>query len=68
MIECKFWDNGKCRLKLYGGRPSAGVCMRCISRGENNPAFADVLFEREKIAHPASVARISGCCDKADQA
>jgi hypothetical protein len=29
-----------CGLKLYGGRPSKGVCAYCISRGENTPEHA----------------------------
>jgi hypothetical protein len=56
-----------CALKMYGGRPSNGMCERCIEREENNKAFAKALFEREELAHPKGVARISGCCDRADQ-
>ena len=29
-----------CGLGMYGGRPSAGVCAHCISRGENTPEHA----------------------------
>ena len=29
-----------CGLGLHGGRPSAGVCAYCISRGENTPEHA----------------------------
>ena len=29
-----------CGLGLHGGRPSAGVCVYCISRGENTPDHA----------------------------
>lgn len=32
-----------CGLGLHGGRPSAGVCAYCISRGENTPEFAAKL-------------------------
>lgn len=29
-----------CGLGLHGGRPSKGVCTRCVERGENNLEFA----------------------------
>ena len=29
-----------CGLGLYGGKPSAGVCAYCVSRGENTPQHA----------------------------
>jgi hypothetical protein len=29
-----------CKMGLYGGRPSKGVCKHCISRGENTPEHA----------------------------
>ena len=29
-----------CGLGLHGGRPSAGVCARCMARGENTPEHA----------------------------
>ena len=29
-----------CGLGLHGGRPSAGVCAYCMSRGENTPEHA----------------------------
>ena len=32
-----------CNLGLHGGRPSAGVCAYCISRGENTPEHAAKL-------------------------
>ena len=32
-----------CGLGLHGGRPSAGVCAYCISRGENTPEHAAQL-------------------------
>ena len=32
-----------CSLGLHGGRPSAGVCAYCISRGENTPEHAEKL-------------------------
>jgi len=70
-IRCEFWrgkrDFGVCSMGFYGGRPSLGVCQQCISKGENNRAFAEALFAREKQAHPDGVRRISGCCDRADQ-
>ena len=71
MINCEFWVaykvGGKCKLGLYGGYPSPGVCQNCIKLGENNPEFARTLKERYKRSHPAGVSKISGCCDRADQ-
>ena len=32
-----------CGLGLHGGRPSAGVCAYCMSRGENTPEHAAKL-------------------------
>ena len=32
MIDCKHWNEGKCSLGLYGGKPSAGVCGVCKSK------------------------------------
>lgn len=29
-----------CRLGMYGGMPSAGICARCVERGENTPEHA----------------------------
>ena len=52
-----------CALGLYGGRPSHGTCSRCVERGENNPAFAAQLAARAERSHPATAARVSGCCD-----
>jgi hypothetical protein len=61
-------DTNSCALGLYGGRPSTGVCYRCIHSGENNADFARALFARADNTHPANRPRLSGCCDRADQA
>jgi hypothetical protein len=57
-----------CSLGLYGGRPSGGVCRRCMGAGENNEQYAEALFARAARTHPANRPRLSGCCDRADQA
>jgi len=56
-----------CGLGMYGGLVTDGTCRRCIRLNQNNKEYAASLFEREKISHPSGVARISGCCDRADQ-
>jgi hypothetical protein len=56
---------GMCNLRLYGGKVTWGVCNRCIERGENTPEFAAQLAERSERSHPATAARVSGCCDSA---
>jgi hypothetical protein len=63
-------DRGQftCALGWYGGRPWIGNCADCLKQGNNNPeakAAADAIAAR---AHPANRPRLSGCCDRADQA
>jgi hypothetical protein len=70
-MNCPFWEplkeHGKCKLGLYGGRPSRGTCAQCIAKGENTREFAQALLDRARLAHPAGIPHISGCCDRADQ-
>jgi len=57
-----------CNLGWYGGRPWIKNCVDCIKRGDNSPeakAAFDTSLER---SHPSNRKRISGCCDRADQA
>jgi hypothetical protein len=54
-----------CAIGLYGGKPSHGTCRLCIERGENTAEFAAQLAERSERSHPATAARVSGCCDSA---
>jgi len=61
-------DMNHCALGLYGGRPSTGVCQRCLQAGENTADFAEALLTRADRTHPAHRPRLSGCCDRADQA
>jgi hypothetical protein len=58
----------RCALGLYGGKPSKGVCGRCMRQGQNNSEYAAALFARADRTHPAHRPRLSGCCDRADQA
>lgn len=72
-IECKFrGDKLKhvylCKLNFYGGQVTDGMCRKCIAANENNEDYARSLFLREQKSHPHGVKRISGCCDRADQA
>lgn len=58
----------QCKLGYYGGVPLIGNCLTCIQSGSNTAeakTAADQLFER---SHPSARQRISGCCDRADQA
>lgn len=70
-MTCEFLTKEKnfniCGLEMYGGRPSMGICLLCMERGENTREFAQNLFEREKKAHPEGVPKVSGCCDPPDQ-
>jgi hypothetical protein len=57
-----------CALGLYGGKVTDGTCRRCIRLGQNNPRYAAELFARAERTHPSARPRLSGCCDRADQA
>jgi len=60
-------DTGRrlCAMGLRGGQPYIGECINCMARGENTPEFAAQLAERSERSHPATAARVSGCCDSA---
>ena len=58
----------RCALGWFGGWPFAGNCAQCLRQGLNT-AEAKAAFDAGALrAHPPSRARISGCCDRADQA
>jgi hypothetical protein len=57
-----------CALGYYGGKPWLGNCNDCMRRGANTPEAKAALDARADKAHPASRPRLSGCCDRADQA
>jgi hypothetical protein len=63
-------DTGRrlCFLGYYGGKPWVGNCNDCIKRGENTKEAKAALDARAEKSHPAARARLSGCCDRADQA
>jgi len=63
-------DRGQftCSLGWYGGHPWLGNCNDCMTTGRNTPeakVAADALADK---THPANLPRLSGCCDRADQA
>jgi hypothetical protein len=62
--------NGRftCQLGWYGGSPWLGNCLDCIRRGDNTPKAKDDFDASAERAHPSNRKRISGCCDRADQA
>jgi hypothetical protein len=63
-------DKGQftCALGWYGGRPWLGNCLDCMKRGDNAPEVKAAFDAKADRAHPANRKRISGCCDRADQA
>ena len=63
-------DTGRriCTLGWYGGSPWLGNCLDCVKRGDNTPEAKAALDARADKAHPATRQRMSGCCDRADQA
>lgn len=44
-MECQYWSKTHpvCRLGLYGGMPSRGVCKNCISNNQNNEEYAKMI-------------------------
>jgi hypothetical protein len=63
-------DRGKflCGLGWFGGHPWLGNCKECITAGRNTPEAKKLFDAKTELAHPSSRKRISGCCDRADQA
>jgi hypothetical protein len=57
----------QCALGWYGGRPWLGNCLECQRQGLNTPEAKAAFDARGERAHPSTRARISGCCDRADQ-
>jgi hypothetical protein len=57
-----------CTLGLHGGHPYLGNCLACLKNGQNTPEAKAALDARAARAHPANRPRLSGCCDRADQA
>jgi hypothetical protein len=66
-MNCIFFSktHPACKLGMYGGMPSAGMCKQCIERGQNNEFYAKELFARAEQSHPSTAKRVSGCCDSA---
>jgi hypothetical protein len=73
-IPCPHWTRksdrgaGNCSLGWYGGKPFVGNCLDCIAAGENAPEAKAALDARAETSHPTTRPRLSGCCDRADQA
>jgi hypothetical protein len=74
-INCKFSDysgknvrRGLCALGYYGGNVSIFLCLDCLKRGRNTPEAKAAFDAKAERAHPANRPRLSGCCDRADQA
>lgn len=63
-------DRGQfnCALGWYGGKPWIGNCLACVQRGDNTPEAKAKFDLQADRSHPAHRPRLSGCCDRADQA
>lgn len=48
-MNCRHWDNG-CRLGLYGGYPSPGVCRQCTSYRGPWRGMGDVVRSIVRVA------------------
>jgi hypothetical protein len=56
-----------CALGWYGGKPYLGNCLQCQRHEQNTPEAKAAFDAAGAKAHPPARARISGCCDRADQ-
>lgn len=63
-------DEGQfhCSIGIYGYRPYYKHCLDCVTSGNNTPEYAEFLRQRGELSHPPDAPRVSGCCDRADQA
>jgi hypothetical protein len=63
-------DRGQfiCALGWYGGRPWLGNCNQCMAAGRNTPEAKAAADAKAEASHPSNRPRLSGCCDRADQA
>jgi hypothetical protein len=68
--QSRIRDRGQftCALGWYGGKPWLGNCNQCMAAGRNTLEAKAAADSRADRAHPSSLARLSGCCDRADQA
>ncbi len=57
-----------CALGWYGGKPWLRNCLDCLARGDNTPKAKAAFEAGAERSHPANRERLSGCCDRADQA
>jgi hypothetical protein len=57
-----------CALGWYGGRPWLGNCKACMTAGRNTPEAKSAFDAKAERTHPSARPRLSGCCDRADQA
>jgi hypothetical protein len=57
-----------CYLGWYGGTPTQKNCSDCIKNNRNNKKARIHQHFLDEKHHPSNIARISGCCDRADQA
>jgi hypothetical protein len=63
-------DRGQftCALGWYGGRPWLGNCNKCVEAARNTVEAKTAFDAKAERAHPGARPRLSGCCDRADQA
>jgi hypothetical protein len=57
-----------CYLGWYGGKPTQENCSNCIKNNKNNKKARIQQHLLDEKHHPSNIPRISGCCDRADQA
>lgn len=67
-LVCQYLIDKKCSLGWFGGSPNEVNCFHCIKNNDNTEERKQIFDEIAKKAHPPNKQRVSGCCDRADQA
>ncbi len=57
-MTCRHHNGRGCSLRLYGGRPSAGVCARCDRYDGPLRGAGDVIHAAAKATGAAKVVRL----------
>jgi hypothetical protein len=62
------YARGNCALGWHGGFVTLGNCRQCMAEGRNSLEAKSAFDAKAARTHPANRPRLSGCCDRADQA
>jgi hypothetical protein len=68
MNNCEFLKDKKCLIGWHGGNPNELNCFYCIKNKDNTIEAKTIFDSKMDLAHPPNKQKLSGCCDRADQA